>query len=146
LGDENTVKRARKIGSIFIVVVSLGAWFAISNHCALGTAIPDLVVKASSGECPFHSKQRTPEKPNPANDSPCCKILRATSAIPAKNPVRQTFDPGAVHSFFPETIVPELRKIVFSLGTLDTGPPAARSFAELILQRSILAHAPPVNG
>jgi hypothetical protein len=27
---------------------------------------------------------------------------------------------------------------------LDTGPPAARSFAELILQRSLLAHAPPV--
>jgi hypothetical protein len=26
---------------------------------------------------------------------------------------------------------------------LDTGPPGARSFAELILQRSILAHAPP---
>ena len=28
--------------------------------------------------------------------------------------------------------------------TLDTGPPESRSFAELILQRSILAHAPPV--
>jgi hypothetical protein len=28
---------------------------------------------------------------------------------------------------------------------LDTGPPGARSFAELILQRSILAHAPPVS-
>jgi len=27
---------------------------------------------------------------------------------------------------------------------LDTGPPGARSFAELILQQSLLAHAPPV--
>jgi hypothetical protein len=26
---------------------------------------------------------------------------------------------------------------------LDTGPPDAHSFAELILQRSLLAHAPP---
>jgi hypothetical protein len=26
---------------------------------------------------------------------------------------------------------------------LDTGPPKARTFAELILQRSLLAHAPP---
>ena len=26
---------------------------------------------------------------------------------------------------------------------LDTGPPGAHSFAELILQRSLLAHAPP---
>jgi hypothetical protein len=26
---------------------------------------------------------------------------------------------------------------------LDTGPPGARSFAELILQRSLFAHAPP---
>jgi hypothetical protein len=29
--------------------------------------------------------------------------------------------------------------------SLDTGPPGARSFAELILQRSVLAHAPPVS-
>ena len=28
---------------------------------------------------------------------------------------------------------------------LDTGPPFARSFAESVLQRSILAHAPPVS-
>jgi hypothetical protein len=27
---------------------------------------------------------------------------------------------------------------------LDTGPPGAFSFAELILQQSLLAHAPPV--
>ena len=26
----------------------------------------------------------------------------------------------------------------------DTGPPAANSFAESVLQRSILAHAPPL--
>ncbi|MEP7014609.1 MAG: hypothetical protein ABI925_04140 [Verrucomicrobiota bacterium] len=28
---------------------------------------------------------------------------------------------------------------------LGTGPPGAHSFAELTLQRSILAHAPPVS-
>jgi len=28
---------------------------------------------------------------------------------------------------------------------LDTGPPEARTFAELILQRSLLAHAPPAR-
>jgi hypothetical protein len=27
--------------------------------------------------------------------------------------------------------------------SLDTGPPHAHSFTELILQRSLLAHAPP---
>ena len=31
------------------------------------------------------------------------------------------------------------------LGT-NTGPPAAHSFAELILQRSLLSHAPPMLG
>ena len=35
--------------------------------------------------------------------------------------------------------------LVFAL-FLDTGPPGVRSFAELILQRSLLAHAPPVPG
>jgi hypothetical protein len=29
---------------------------------------------------------------------------------------------------------------------LDTGPPSAFSFAELILQRSLLTHAPPFVG
>jgi hypothetical protein len=29
---------------------------------------------------------------------------------------------------------------------LDTGPPRAHSFAELILQRSLFAHAPPGLG
>jgi hypothetical protein len=35
-------------------------------------------------------------------------------------------------------------KIPFRGATLDTGPPGATSFAELVLQRSILAHAPPI--
>jgi hypothetical protein len=29
---------------------------------------------------------------------------------------------------------------------LDTGPPGLRSFAESVLQRSVLAHAPPSLG
>ena len=36
-----------------------------------------------------------------------------------------------------ETLLPPLE--------LDTGPPFAGSFAESVLQRSILAHAPPVS-
>jgi hypothetical protein len=36
--------------------------------------------------------------------------------------------------------------VSFACATLDTGPPGSISFAELILQRSILAHAPPVLG
>jgi hypothetical protein len=34
-------------------------------------------------------------------------------------------------------------KVTLRGGELDTGPPFAKTFAELTLQRSILAHAPP---
>jgi len=34
-------------------------------------------------------------------------------------------------------------KVTLPSGEFDTGPPFAKTFAESILQRSILAHAPP---
>jgi hypothetical protein len=35
-------------------------------------------------------------------------------------------------------------RVVFQPVSLDTGPPRSLSFAESVLQRSVLAHAPPV--
>ena len=72
----------------------------------------------------------------------CCKMLRATLAGEAKvvELASQNFVP------IQDWIVAELLSAIktqLSPLELDTGPPFAGSFAESVLQRSILAHAPP---
>ncbi len=74
-----------------------------------------------------------------------CKILRAVFLAKTKNWAR---DDAKVSSV--DLCVEERAPITYSsrnrtLLLLDTGPLGARSFAELILQRSLLAHAPPFH-
>jgi len=139
---KKVVKRAVPGMSILTVLVTMSAWLAISNHCALGAAAaPE--VKSTPNECPFHSKQATPAKPKQSSNSPCCKILRATVAT-GKNLARPMVHLVDLDLAFAKLLVFAPPKISFRGATLDTGPPGATSFAELILQRSILAHAPPV--
>jgi hypothetical protein len=145
LDDEALVKPARKIWSIGIVVVMVSAWLAISNHCALGTAVIGPETKSSPDECPFHSKPAPPAKQKQTSDSPCCKILRAVVSVPAKAFARTNTGLVDIHSAFRQFVVLAPPKISSDSPTLDTGPPGAYSFAELILQRSILAHAPPIS-
>jgi hypothetical protein len=120
-----------------IVVVAICSWFAISNHCVFAALATN---DTASRECPFHSKP----KEKPSTGAPCCKILRAVASVPAKSWARDdtklsdayTYRVECAHTiaYSQTTLVPLL---------LDTGPPGVRSFAELILQRSLLAHAPP---
>jgi hypothetical protein len=56
------------------------------------------------------------------------------------------YDAGlwALHPYFVAPLILRNEPKVTLLGReLDTGPPFAKTFAESILQRSILAHAPP---
>jgi hypothetical protein len=117
-------------------MVAICSWFAISNHCAF-TA---LATKTDSTECPFHSKP----KEKPSTGAQCCKVLRAVASAPAKSWARDDTklsnadvcrDQCAFTSPYSHPALVPL--------SLDTGPPRVRSFAELILQRSLLAHAPP---
>jgi hypothetical protein len=124
--------------SILTVLVTISAWLAISNHCALGAALPE--VKAAADECPFHAKKSAPAKQKESSGLPCCKILRAIVASPTKNFAKTTVDlPPLV---FTKLIVLAPPKISFHSPTLDTGPPGKTSFVELI--GSLRAHAPPL--
>ena len=73
---------------------------------------------------------------------PCCKMLRATITSEAKivEVASQNFVP--IQGWFVAELVSAVKTQLPSL-ELDTGPPFAGSFAESVLQRSILAHAPP---
>ena len=47
--------------------------------------------------------------------------------------------------FFADATLSVISRPARDLIALDTGPPRAISFSELVLQRSILAHAPPLS-
>jgi hypothetical protein len=122
-----------------IVVVVICSWFAISNHCVFAAlATSDTPPR----ECPFHSKPTKQKKPS--TGAQCCKILRAVASVPAKNWARDDAKLSDADCYYGERVFtiayPDTTLVPMSL---DTGPPGVRSFAELILQRSLLAHAPP---
>ena len=133
------MQRAPRIWSTFTVVVMIAAWFAISNHCALGTVATEAETKSAPDQCPFHAKKSAPEKQT--SDSPCCKILRAIGATPAKNLARPVVAFVDVNLAFAKLVVFAPPKISVVRSTLDTGPPGVTLFAEL--NGSMLAHAPP---
>jgi hypothetical protein len=133
------VKRVQTIVSIIAVIITISAWLAVSNHCALGAAAPE--TKPSPDQCPFHAQQSAPQKQKQSNDSPCCKILRAIAAAPVKDIANTIGDFNHVDIAFADLIVFAPPKLSFHSATLDTGPPGVTSFAELI--GSMLTHAPP---
>jgi hypothetical protein len=121
------------------VAIAICSWIAISNHCAFAA----MAKKDDSAQtaCPFHSK---PEKQKEQSSQvECCKVLRAVVPIVAKSWAPGERDFSDIHFPFEECrLLAHFRDALAPL-LLDTGPPDAHSFAELILQRSLLAHAPP---
>ena len=124
-----------------IVVVVICSWFAISNHCAFAALATK--THAATSDCPFHSKPAKQEKQS--TGAQCCKILRAVPPVTAKNWARDDTKLSDADGFCGECALTiaslQMTPVPMFLGT---GPPNARSFAELILQRSLLAHAPPI--
>jgi hypothetical protein len=123
-----------------IVTLTICSWIAVSNHCAFAAIVTESN-KVKTG-CPFHSKPAN-QKPQPSQVQ-CCKILRAVSFAKVKTWARDDAKFGKATFPIPTDacVVSSLRILVPLL--LDTGPPGAFSFAELILQQSLLSHAPPV--
>ena len=124
--------------SVTVAITSF-SWLAISNHCAFG-AFADRD-RETQDACPFHSEPAKPQPPPPGTQ--CCKILRAVVPVVTKSWARDDAKSSSV-----DLRVDEFALVVHSRATpaplfLDRGPPKARTFAELILHRSLLAHAPP---
>jgi len=123
---------------IFVIVL-MAAWFSISNHCALGTLIALETKKPMAGmHC--HGAQPSPAK-HGREQTPCCKVLKALTIAkvdPGANPGASVLKNYPVF----ELVVGVLHSQTNMIAQ-DTGPPGALSFSESVLQRSILAHAPP---
>jgi hypothetical protein len=122
-----------------IAVIAICSWIAVSNHCAIAAVA--MQFDTAQTECPFHSKPA--KQKEQSSQVQCCKVLRAVVFAKTKNWARD--DAKFCDANFPvqtDAFVPCSWRAVAPL-LLDTGPPGAFSFAELILQRSLLAHAPP---
>ncbi len=132
--------------TVALVAVS---WLAVSNHCALGLAAIEThssdAVSAQAHDC---CASEVPGQPKPAKDpaTPCCKTLQALSVSPAKSFEASVtiFFGGPLACSTPTIATPRVAPVAYRF--LNTGPPGGKSFAESVLQRSLLAHAPPFLG
>jgi hypothetical protein len=123
------------------VAVAIFSWVAISSHCAFSALVAQ--THATQSACPFHSQPaKTP--PQPAGIQ-CCKILRAVVPTITKGWARNDAGVSDADLCFEKLAFIANSQSATSPLLFDTGPPGARSFAELILQQSVLAHAPPVS-
>ena len=134
----------KRVTTAMIALITAAAWFLAANHCAVACLAAPLAAAPEAHEhCSGSSDKPTDkEQPNDCDSLNCCKSLSAPASF-AKKLV------GYDKAFFTlkDYVVSE---IIFadeqhdaSISELDTGPPPASCFAELVLQRSLLAHAPP---
>ena len=132
---QRSLKRA---SSAMIALVTAAAWFLAANHCAVANLAP----KPDEHEHCASGAPADEGKPNDCDGLNCCKSLSAP-AVFAKKLV------GYDKAFFTlqDYIVGEFAFPTDQhdalISELDTGPPRPNSFVESVLQRSLLAHAPP---
>jgi hypothetical protein len=146
MNDQENMQSRRAIGRMsqaLTVLLTIAAWFCLSNHCVLGLGLASPPAEsADSFECPMHS---TPaKKKEPAANLPCCKDLRALAAKSAAGAMAATIRSVRSQDYATGVFLPPPR-VTLEIECLDTGPPDAFSFAEAVLQQSILSHAPPLS-
>ena len=126
--------------AVTIITTVAVAWFFASNHCAL--AAVERLAKPTSEHACCHSDRGESEPSSRVVQ--CCKALAAPvpNAIAAPAVHLQELQPAWLHAARVEA---SAEAPILAVDTAsDTGPPrGALGFALLILNRSLLAHAPP---
>ena len=132
----------RRAGRCTTGLLTLAAWLILSNHCLLGFTKATANTVAQPNECPMHAA--APAKEKQEAKIPCCKEIRALVAKSVTMVLTLAARPSASLKYAKAAFPPPPRHSV-DLFSLDTGPPDCFSFAELVLQGSVRAHAPPVS-
>jgi len=131
------------VARLLTVVITAVAWFLISNHCVLAElqAAPKAKMSCHQPCCDGQS----PAKSKSESAVDCCKTLRATLSATAKDFAGYDSSLFALQLYFVGAVIyANDSNAALRVLELDTGPPFANTFVESVLQRSILAHAPPV--
>ena len=128
---------------VMVLLVAAG-WFVLSNHCVLGVGLEMAHAKAAHVCCENGSTTSAKDHSAPDGTIVCCKAVQAVAQDAAKV---DNLKPNLAHLLFAVAWILELERQDESRAVLnirgDTLPPSAISFSELVLQRSLLAHAPP---
>jgi len=127
---------------LLTVIITVVAWFFVSNHCVLAE-LKDASKAKTSCHQPCCSNQ-LPAKSKEQGAVECCKTLHATLSGAAKDFAGYYSWLFALQLYFIGPVISANDSGQIPILELDTGPPFVSSFAESVLQRSILAHAPPV--
>ena len=123
-------------------LLAIAALFFGTNHCVLAGFLPNVPTAAAEPSCPGHPAPEQEKDSGGCDASSCCKTLAAPVAFSKAAANYNAFD--FVDKNFPTSADFLLGEHhVAAIEELDTGPPRPPSFAESVLQRSILAHAPP---
>lgn len=132
-----------RVFSTAVALVTAAAWLLAANHCAVACLLPQSTASTSEHEhCTPSEAPGDKGEPAGCDSLNCCKSLSAPATF-AKKLV------GYDKAFYTPTDYVVSEFVFLSdqhdapISELDTGPPRAHSFAELVLQRSLLAHAPP---
>ena len=127
---------------LLTVSITTVAWFFISNHCVLADVqhVPQAKASCHQPCC----GDRAPAKNKTKNVAECCKTLRATLTGATKDFAGYDSSLFALQLYFIGPIISTNASGPIPILELDIGPPFATTFAESVLQRSILAHAPPI--
>lgn len=134
-------QRITGLARFLLVIATMGAWVAISNHCVLGGLIAP---GAKTSVAPMHCHGDRPA-PSKSGDepTPCCKVLKAITM--AKVHAGPDQGDSALTKYPTGESVVKVWQAHMATLEVDTGPPKAVSFSESVLQRSLLAHAPPLS-
>lgn len=134
--------RRASMARILTVIIAAVAWFFISNHCVLAELQTAPKAKTSCHQPCCGGQPLSKNKSENAGE--CCKTLRATLAGAAKDFAGYDGSLFALQFYFIGPVISTTDSGPTPVLELDTGPPFVSTFAESVLQRSILAHAPPV--
>ena len=124
------------------VVVMAMSWLALVNHCELGAATAPKPAQTHSCCEKNNVGDKAPLNDNQHRSIECCKSGHPAISPLANKAASQDLSFSA-HSYLIGLVVFPDASLSAKILELDTGPPFAGSFAEVVLQRSILAHAPP---
>lgn len=134
------MRSLRTLPRISVAFLALSAYAVAIDRCTLAAAYVETAEAPSHEDCPDHGSSGGSE-----GDVQCCKTFPTPWVAPGKKLVSlNKFRFAAVT--YASVVVARVQEMQTELRPLelDVGPPFAMSFVESVLQRSILAHAPPV--
>ncbi len=133
------IRAARATISLLVVT----AWLLAANHCVVAGLLPKQTAASGHEHCPAPETPAKETEPAGCDGSSCCKSLAAPTVAIAKPTVDYDALSFIVKEYFIGQSIDSGEPRIAFIAEVDTGPPGSMSFAESVLQRSILAHAPP---